>query len=145
MSETDQPEGASTRWRRLGHSLGAKLTIVLLAAMVVIFSALGYLNIRLHRQHLEAATQKSAERVSDVIKRSTSYYMLRNDREALYTTIQTYAKEPGMEKVRIFDREGRISFSTDVSSLAGVPGSTWSSWTASASSTARGSSSCTIC
>jgi two-component system NtrC family sensor kinase len=113
MLETDQLAGAFNRWRRLGHSLGAKLTIVLLAAMVLIFSALGYLNIRLHRQHLEAATLMSAERVSDVIKRSTSYHMLRNDREALYNTIQTYAKEPGMERVRIFDQEGRISYSSD--------------------------------
>ncbi len=113
MSAIDHPGGASTRWRRLGHSLGTKLTIVLLATMVIIFSALGYLNIRLHRQNLEAATLRSAERVSDVIKRSTSYHMLRNDREALYNTIQTYAKEPGMERVRIFDQEGKISFSSD--------------------------------
>lgn len=113
MPETDQLGGASDRWRRLGHSLGTKLTIVLLAAMVVIFAALGYLNIRLHRKHLDTAVKVSAERVSDVIKRSTSYHMLRNDREALYNTIQTYAKEPGMERVRIFDQEGRISFSTD--------------------------------
>jgi two-component system NtrC family sensor kinase len=81
--------------------------------MVVIFTLLGYLNIRLHRQHLEAATLASAERVSDVIKRSTTYYMLRNDREGLYRAIQTMADEPGMIKVRIFDREGRVSYSTD--------------------------------
>ncbi len=81
--------------------------------MVVIFALLGYLNIRLHRQHLEAATLASAERVSDVIRRSTTYYMLRNDREGLYHAIQTMADEPGMIKVRIFDQEGRISYSTD--------------------------------
>jgi hypothetical protein len=66
--------------------------------MVVIFALLGYLNIRLHRQHLEAATLASAERVSDVIKRSTAYYMLRNDREGLYHTIQTMADEPGIQR-----------------------------------------------
>ena len=81
--------------------------------MVVIFALLGYLNIRLHREHLEAAALASAERVSDVIKRSTTYYMLRNDREGLYHVMQTIADEPGMVKVRIFDREGRVSYSTD--------------------------------
>jgi two-component system NtrC family sensor kinase len=85
----------------------------LLVVMVVIFALLGYLNIRLHRQHLEAATLASAERVSDVIRRSTTYYMLRNDREGLYHAIQTIADEPGMIKVRIFDQEGRVSYSTD--------------------------------
>ncbi len=88
--------------------------------MVVIFALLGYLNIRLHRQHLEAAALASAERVSDVIKRSTTYYMLRNDREGLYHSIQTMADEPGMVKVRILDQEGRISYSTDAAEVSHV-------------------------
>ncbi len=106
-------EPTRARWTRLTHSLSAKLITLLLASMVVIFALLGYLNIRLHRKHLEAATLTSAERVSDVISRSATYYMLRNDREGLYRTIQTIADEPGMAKVRIFDQEGRISYSTD--------------------------------
>lgn len=88
--------------------------------MVVIFALLGYLNIRLHRQHLETATLASAERVSDVIKRSTTYYMLRNDREGLYHAIQTMADEPGMVKVRILDQEGRVSYSTDSAEVSHV-------------------------
>lgn len=116
------PETDPTRVRRprLTHSLSAKLITLLLSTMVVIFALLGYLNIRLHRQHLEAATLTSAERVSDVIKRSATYYMLRNDREGLYHTIQTIADEPGMAKVRIFDREGRISYSTDPTEVSHV-------------------------
>jgi two-component system NtrC family sensor kinase len=100
-------------WKRKGRSLSAKLMALICAAMVVIFALLGYANIRLHRQHLEATTLLSAERVSDVIKRSTSYHMLRNDREALYRTISTMAAEPGIVKIRIFDQEGKIGFSTD--------------------------------
>jgi two-component system NtrC family sensor kinase len=88
--------------------------------MVVIFALLGYLNIRLHRQHLEAATLASAERVSDVIKHSTTYYMLRNDREGLYHAIQTMADDPGMIKVRILDQEGRVSYSTDPAEVSHV-------------------------
>ncbi len=100
-------------WRRLTRSISAKLIGSLLGVMVAIFSLLGYLNIRLQRQHLEAATLASAERVSDVIKRNATYYMLRNDREGLYHAIQTIADEPGMVKVRILDPEGRIRYSTD--------------------------------
>lgn len=101
------------RWTRLTHSLSAKLITLLLGTMLVIFSLLGYLNIRLHRQHLEATTLTSAQRVSNVIRRSTAYYMLRNDREGLYHTIQTMAEEPGIAKVRVFDQTGRIGYSTD--------------------------------
>jgi two-component system, NtrC family, sensor kinase len=90
---------------------------LLLLLMLGIFGLLGYLNIRLHRQHLEAATLASAERVSDVIKRSTTYYMLRNDREGLYHAMSTMADEPGMVRVRIFDRQGQISYSSDPSEV----------------------------
>jgi len=88
--------------------------------MVVIFALLGYLNIRLHRQHLETATLASAERVSDVISRNATYYMLRNDREGLYHAIRTIADEPGMIKVRILDQQGRISYSTDPAEVSHV-------------------------
>ncbi|MGA8342446.1 MAG: ATP-binding protein [Candidatus Sulfotelmatobacter sp.] len=110
MQET---EPTRNRWLRLTLTLSAKLNILLLGAMVVIFALLGYLNVRLHRQHLEQNTLLSAERVSDVIKHSTTEYMLRNDREGLYHSIQTMAAEPGIEKIRIFDQEGRITYTTD--------------------------------
>jgi two-component system NtrC family sensor kinase len=109
-------EQGESRWRRglgLRHSLGAKLILLLLAAMVAIFALLGYVTIRLHRQHLEAATLQAAERVGDVIKRSTSYSMLRNDREGLYHMMATIAGEPGVVRVRVFDQQGTISYSTD--------------------------------
>ena len=112
MPEIEPIRGA-LRWQQLTGSIGAKLIGSLLAVMLVIFALLGYLIIRLHRQHLEAATLASAERVSEVIKRSTIYYMLHNDREGLYHSIQTMADDPGMVKVRILDQEGRVSYSTD--------------------------------
>jgi hypothetical protein len=59
MPETEPTRG---RWLRLSLTLSAKLNILLLGAMVVIFALLGYLNARLHRQHLEQNTLLSAER-----------------------------------------------------------------------------------
>ncbi|HUA16454.1 MAG TPA: ATP-binding protein [Verrucomicrobiae bacterium] len=110
MQEIESNRG---QWYRLTHSLSAKLNVLLLGAMILIFALLGYLNVRLHRQHLEQITLLSAERVSDVIRQSTTDYMLHNDRDGLYRTIQRMASEPGMEKIRIFDRDGRITYTTD--------------------------------
>lgn len=110
MRETESNHG---RWFRVSHSLSAKLNVLLLSAMVAIFGLLGYLNVRLHRQHLEQNTLLSAERISEAIKRGTTEYMLRNDRPGLHHSIQAIAAQPGMERVRIFDRDGRISYSTD--------------------------------
>jgi len=105
------------RWLRLNPTLSTKLNILLLGAMVLIFGLLGYVNVRLHRQHLEQFTLLSAERVSDVIKHSTTDYMLRNDREGLYHSIRTMAGEPGIEKIRIFDRDGQVTYTTDAAEL----------------------------
>jgi len=102
---------------RFRHGLGTKLIGLLLGAMIVIFALLSYLTVKLHRQHLDAAALQSAERISDVIKRTTNYSMMRNDREGLYHTMATMADEPGVERVRVFDREGRISYSTEPSEI----------------------------
>jgi two-component system NtrC family sensor kinase len=106
-------ESSRSSWLQLTHSLSAKLNLLLLGAMLLIFALLGYLNVRLHRQHLEQYTLLSAERISDVIKHGTTDYMLRNDRQGLYQSIQTMAAEPGMERIRIFDQDGRITYTTD--------------------------------
>jgi len=86
--------------------------------MAVTFGLVGYLNIRLHRRDLEASVLASAERVSDVIKRSATYHMMRNDREGLYHMMQTIAGEPGMVRVRIFDPEGKVSYSSDAGEVS---------------------------
>jgi two-component system NtrC family sensor kinase len=101
---------ALPRWR---HRLSVRLIGWMLAAIFITFALVGYLSIRLHRHHLEAATQLSAERVSDLVKRSTSQYMLRNDREGLHQMMATIASEPGVVRIRIFNQEGKITYSTD--------------------------------
>ncbi len=112
--ETKNTTTASGRgWERFTHSISAKLIVMLLGAMLITFGLLGYLNIRLHRKHLEAATLGAAERVSDTIKRSTNYHMMRNDRDAIYNIINTMGGEPGIVRVRILDKEGRINYSSD--------------------------------
>jgi two-component system NtrC family sensor kinase len=101
------------RWRDITNSISAKLLLLVVVTLIVTFGILGFLNIRLHRKHLEAQTLTAAERISDVIKRSTSSYMMRNDRNGLYDMMSTMADEPGVVRLRIINPEGRISFSTD--------------------------------
>jgi len=119
MQETDKNPTAS--WLdRVHYGIGTKLIALLLSSMLAIFAILGYLTIRLQRKHLEAATLLSAERISDVIRRNTSEYMLRNDQQGLHHAIATMASEPGMVRVRVFDREGHISYSSDPSETGRV-------------------------
>ncbi|MHB0970833.1 MAG: sensor histidine kinase [Thermoanaerobaculia bacterium] len=102
---------------RARHSLGGKLLVLLLGSLVVVFAILGFLNIHLHRASLETTTLAAAQRVSDMIARSTSYYMLRNDREGLYHIITTAGTEPGVGGIRVYNPQGRVSFSTEPSDI----------------------------
>src|SRR5579871_2037984 len=111
MPETDPKR---LRWLRIRQTLSLKLNLLLLSAMVVIFALMGYVNVRLHRQHLQQNTLLVAERISDIIKHGTTEYMLRNDLEGLHRSIETIASEPGIEKIRIFDQEGRVTYTTSV-------------------------------
>ena len=43
--------------------------------------------------------------------------MLRNQRDGLYHTILDIAHEPGIVRIRIFNKEGRISFSSDTAEI----------------------------
>ena len=104
-------------WEVYRRHLGVKLGLWLTVAMLVAFGVLGYATIRLHRHHLEVATLGAAERVSDTVKRSTEYHMLRNDRDAMYQIIRTLGAEPGIVRIRILNPVGRISYSSDPSEI----------------------------
>ncbi len=105
-------------WIRLTHSLGAKLIIVMLSGMVIIFALLGYGALHLHRRHLENSTLTSAVRLSDMLKRSAQYSMLHNDREGLHEMINAVGKEAGIVRIRIIDRAGVVNYSTDPHELS---------------------------
>jgi two-component system NtrC family sensor kinase len=99
--------------RPVRFGLAVKLAAWLVLTAAVLLTLFGYLNLRLQRQQSEELVLQSADRISDMIQRSTRYQMLRNDREALYHVISTIGSEPGIRRIRIFNEEGRISFSTD--------------------------------
>jgi two-component system NtrC family sensor kinase len=70
-------------------------------------------------RHMSIAVETAA-RTSDVIKRSTHYSMLLNRREDIYQIIKTIGNEPGIETIRIYNKQGVISFSTDSAQVGSV-------------------------
>jgi two-component system NtrC family sensor kinase len=101
--------------RRAG--LAVKLAVAVVSSFTAFLALFSYLSLREHRSHSEELVLQSADRISDLIQRSTSYQMLHNDREALYAVITSIGREPGIRRVRIFNEEGRISYSTEPSEV----------------------------
>src|SRR5271167_5163608 len=120
MPDRDKETRASRTWTSISSSLSSKLLLLLVSSMTIVFGVLGYLNIQLHRKHLERTTLDDAARMSSVIKRNTSYYMLRNQRDGLYHIITDMANEPGMARIRIINDRGSISFSSDPSEMGKI-------------------------
>ena len=96
---------------RLG--LAAKLAICVIVSTAAFFALFGYINLRVERAQMREFVVQSADRITDVILRSTKYAMMRNDHEAMVNVIQELGSEPGIRRIRIFNKEGRITLSTD--------------------------------
>jgi len=102
-----------TRNPLLRMGLAAKLAICVIASTAAFFALFGYLNLSMERANSERLIEQSAERLTDIILRSTRYQMLHNDRDALVNAIQELGSEPGIRRIRIFNKDGRITLSTD--------------------------------
>lgn len=101
----------------ISSSLTIKLIICVVGSVVVIFGILGYLNIQQSRKHMEELVLTNAQGIGDIIKRSARLSMLENRRDELYQLINQIGHEPGLKRVRILNKEGRITFSTDESEI----------------------------
>jgi two-component system NtrC family sensor kinase len=110
--------------RQVKLGLAAKLAICVVASTAAFFALFGYINLRAARSHSERLIEQSAQRITDIILRSTRYQMLHNDRDALYAMVQDMGHEPGIHRIRVFNQDGRIAFSSDsrdVNTLQPVP------------------------
>ncbi len=97
----------------ISGSLTIKLIICVVGSVVVIFGVFGFINVEHSRKHLEGLVLTSAQGVGDIVKRSTRLAMLKNRRDELYHMINQLGDEPGIRRIRILNKEGKITFSTD--------------------------------
>jgi two-component system, NtrC family, sensor kinase len=96
---------------RLG--LAGKLAICVIASTAAFFALFGFLNVRMARSDSEALVKQSADRLANIMLRSTRYAMLEDDRKALTNIIQELGSEPGIQRIRVINERGRVTLSTD--------------------------------
>ena len=93
-------------------SLSMRLFVLIAIVALAGLSLLAWLIVDMHTADLERETLQGALRLSDVLRRSTRTNMLRNRKKDVYEMMQTVGGQPGIERLRIFNKEGRITFST---------------------------------
>jgi two-component system NtrC family sensor kinase len=100
-------------WRALPFSLlSFRLFLILFGAMALLLTVFTVIVHREHRGNLVTAARTSAGRAGDVIRRATRASMLRNQRGELHEIIENIGTQPGIDLVRIYNKQGSIMFST---------------------------------
>jgi two-component system NtrC family sensor kinase len=96
--------------RRLDFKLILSLTVLIVAISCIS----GYLNFRTQKKHLVETMVLGADQLSRSITSATWHAMLDDDRKAAYEIMRVIADKQGVDRIRMFNREGRLVFSTDV-------------------------------
>ena len=95
------------------NRLSVKLILVISSILLINLAIYTFYTLSVLKKDLTEASSQNAYNLSDVIKKSTRYSMLLNRRQDIYEIINTIGKESGVEKIRIYNKQGRISYSTD--------------------------------
>ena len=95
------------------RSLGFKLICSVSAIAILVIGIYASVNINTQRDQLIQQVIQSSNLVSETIKRSMRYDMLKYQPERLHRAIDTIGAQEGIEKVRIFNYLGEIIYSSD--------------------------------
>jgi two-component system NtrC family sensor kinase len=101
-------------------SLSMRLFALIAVVTLVGLSMLAWAVVRLHTTNLEHETVQGALRLSDTLRRSARHSMLEDRKDDVYQMMRTVGRQPGIERLRIFNSEGLIVFS----SIPDEPGKT---------------------
>jgi two-component system NtrC family sensor kinase len=94
------------------YRLTLRLAAALAMGAAVILIGAGAWNISMQQDHLTSLLRTSAERCAEVIRSSTREAMLQNHPEEVKRIIDTIASQQPVERIRVFDKQGRISTSS---------------------------------
>ena len=92
--------------------LASKLIVSLTAIVVLGFTVFVWVDTVEREEQLQSEVVLSADLLSGAIVSSTWNAMLQDRRDAAYEVMRTIGGQMGLGKVRIFNKEGRIMFST---------------------------------
>jgi len=93
--------------------LGFKLTAAAAAVSLATIALFAFLSIRSQRTHLIGEVVRGAALFSSTIASSTRDLMLEDQRHDAYRIMDSIGRLEGIEKVRVLNKEGRVTFSTD--------------------------------
>src|SRR5271169_3462514 len=95
--------------RRLARKLMLSITVI----VIIVAAVSGLLNIQTQQQHLLNTMVIGADQLSKGITSATWHAMLDDHREAAYQVMHTIASKQGIDRIRMFNSSGHVTFSTN--------------------------------
>ncbi len=102
------------------RSLPLQLGLPLVAVALFVGLLAGYIHMKTQERQLLDAMIIGGEQLSGSIASATWHAMLADQREAAYETMQTIALKQGIRRIRIYNKEGRVMFSTSLGDSGSV-------------------------
>jgi histidine kinase len=94
----------------LRHSLVSKLIIIVGLTVILSISAWAYFNINNIKTQIMKNVIANTDRLTNSIKLGTHYAMMLNSRDDITQIINNIATQPGIENIRIYNKDGQIKF-----------------------------------
>jgi len=99
------------------NKISYKLILAVGGVTVLTIMIFSYFIIESQHRAMIGLLEQNASQISETIKSGTKYDMLLNQREHTYQIIETISEQEGLEKIRIFNKLGEISYSTDTTEI----------------------------
>ena len=99
--------------KKIVVTLSFRLFVFILIILSVVFGFYAYRMIQANTIQLLDTVYLSADRMSDLIKRSTRHSMLINQKVGVNNIVNSIGAQPGVDVIRIYNKKGNIVFSTD--------------------------------
>jgi two-component system NtrC family sensor kinase len=102
-----------TRLRSITSTLSFRLFVVISVSTLVLFAAYVVVSGRIQAAAIEQQIKTEAYRSSDFLRQSLFQNMLGDERAHTYQLMRIIGAEPGVEAIRIYNKQGLIRFSSD--------------------------------
>ncbi len=96
---------------KLHHSIPFKLILTVGLVLLVSISMWSYFNIGYQKDRLMENILAGTDRLTNTIRLGTQYAMTLNSRDDITQIIANIAKQPEIENIRIYNKEGQIKYS----------------------------------
>jgi len=100
-------------WRWRSNSLTFRLTGSLIVALALLLALTGIVQVGLQERFARGSTRLNGLAMSETLYGALHAAMLHNDRNGLHATVRTIAERSPNVRVRIFNKEGSIVFSSE--------------------------------